>query len=163
MSAALFAPLFFAAATGFADLPAIDREVARFTGASIGQEGGASLPVDRRLRLSPCASPLALGWQTARRETVVVQCPDIGGWRLFVPARASAQGTAAAPAVNRGDAVTIAVRGPGFSVSQPGEALEPGAPGAWVRVRAAGAGARAANDTMRAQVIRPGLVALPLP
>ena len=100
-------------------------------------------------------SPLELTWRTSRRETVVVECPDAGGWRLFVPVAVAA--SAAVPVINRGDAVTIAVSGEGFTVSQPGEALESGSAGIWVRVKIVG------GQTMRAQVVRPGVVAVPLP
>jgi flagellar basal body P-ring formation protein FlgA len=151
--------LFLAAAAPFADLAMIDQQVAQFTGASVGAEGGAQMPLDRRLRLRPCTAPLALAWRGARRETVIAECPDAGGWRLFVPVRAAAQGSAASPAINRGDAVTIAVTGGGFSVSQPGEALEAGPVGGWIRVR----GVNGKGQQMRAQVLRPGLVGLPLP
>lgn len=150
------------AAAPFADLDAIDRQVAQFTGAAVGQPGGAGNPVDRRLRLQPCYAPLALAWRG--RDTVVVQCPDAGAWKLFVPVTGGAGGPAALPAVNRGDAVTIAVSGEGFTVSQPGEAMEAGPVGAWIKVRTVRAEARpgAAADTMRAQVVRPGLVKVPL-
>ena len=151
--------LFLAAATPFADLATIDRQVAQFTGAPAGAEGGARMPLDRRLRLRPCASPLALAWRGTRRETVIAECPDAGGWRLFVPVSAAVQGPAAAVAINRGDAVTIAVTGGGFSVSQPGEALEGGPVGGWIRVR----GVNGKGQQMRAQVLRPGLVGVPLP
>ena len=157
--------LFLAAAASFADLDAIDRQVAAFTGAPIGTAGGAMQPLDRRLRLRPCYAPLALGWRGESRETVVAQCPDAGGWRLFVPVRASASASAASgpPAVNRGDAVTMTISGDGFSVSQSVEALDAGSVGAWVRVRAAGVAGRPGGEPMRAQVVRPGLVALPMP
>lgn len=139
-----------AAPAGIADLSAIDAQVAAFA-------GGTAVPVDRRLRLTACAAPLALSWRGARRDTVLVQCPDPGGWRLFVPVvGGTAPGEAAEPVILRGDAVTVTVRGDGFSVSQPGEALEPGAQGAWIRVRA---GAR--KDAIRARVVRPGLVEIP--
>ena len=153
--------LILAAAASFADLAALDAAVVRFAGAPIGAEGGAMLPLDRRLRLKPCHAPAALSWRGERRETIVLECPDAGGWRLFVPVRtsASAAGLAAPPVVNRGDAVTIAVAGEGFSVSQPGEAMEPGPVGSWIRVRSLGA----RTQPMRAQVIRPGLVAVPMP
>lgn len=168
MSAAL--ALILAAAptlAPIADLAAIDREVERFTGVPAGAEGGASLPVDRRLRLAPCRSPLALSWRTPRQETVLVECPDAGSWRIFVPVRRSlgplgsgtGGGPVAAPAVNRGDAVTIAVAGEGFAVSQPGEALDGGPVGAWIRVRTLSAKAQ----PMRARIVRPGLVEMPLP
>jgi flagella basal body P-ring formation protein FlgA len=152
---------------GFADLDAIDRQVAAFTGAPIGMPGGAVMPVDRRMRLQACGQPLTISWNGVRRDSLRVQCPDTG-WRIFVQLANATLAVAAAPvppAVNRGDAVTIAVQGDGFSVSQPGEALEGGPVGAWIRVRpnsaAAAAGAR--GDTLRAQIIRPGMVAIPLP
>lgn len=149
-----------AQATGFHDLVAIDDAVARFTGAGIGRPGGANLPVDRRMRLSPCRSELSLSWYGARQDNVLVQCPDAGGWRLFVAVSGNVrQGTAPAepPAVARGEAVTIAVEGDGFSVSQSGEAMEAGAVGAWIRVRTS-----AKATTMRAQITRPGLVVVPI-
>ncbi|KTR82262.1 flagella basal body P-ring formation protein FlgA [Novosphingobium fluoreni] len=149
-----------AASTGYADLAAIDREVAGFTGAEIGQSGGAMTPVDRRLRLAPCASPLALSWRTQNHESVIVQCGDPGSWRLFVPIKRDLQGPGGAPAINRGDGISIAVNGDGFSVAQPGEAMESGAVGSWIRVRPINAKPNA--EPMRAQVVRPGLVSLPL-
>lgn len=138
-------------AASFADLAEIDRGVADFAGT-------AAKPVDRRLRLDPCVLPLALSWRTPRHDTVVVECPDVGGWRLFVPVAAKGDGLSPPVAINRGDAVTIAVAGPGFDVSQPGEALESGAVGGWIRVRPASGG-----QPMRARVMRPGMVAVPLP
>lgn len=151
-----------AQAAPFADLEAIDRQVATFTGAAQGQPGGAVLPVDRRLRLTSCVSPLLVGWHTQRRESVLVQCPDAGGWRVFVPVMAVQGAAAAAPAVMRGEGVTVAVQGDGFTVSQPGEAMEPGAVGAWIRVRMVKAGSPQ-GEALRAQVVRPGLVQVPMP
>lgn len=144
-----------AQSSGFADPAAIDAEVARFTGAGIGQPGGAALPVDRRLRLARCPAPLALSRRGARQDSVVVQCP--GGWRLFVGLGGSGQAAIAAPVIAKGDALTIVVRGDGFSVSQGGEALEPGAPGAWIRVRS-GERTPGEKSELRARVVRPGLV-----
>lgn len=153
-----------AAAPGaFADLNAIDRQVAAFTGAGVGEVGGALTPVDRRLRLQPCRSGVALSWRTSLQESVVVQCGDANGWRLFVPVKRPVA-AAAVPqvnAVNRGDAVSIAVNGDGFTVSQPGEAMEAGPVGAWIRVRPVSGNASA--EPMRARIERPGLVSLPMP
>jgi flagella basal body P-ring formation protein FlgA len=151
--------LFLAAAAPFADLDMIDRQVAMFTGAPIGAAGGAVQGLDRRLRLRPCYSPLALAWRGGTHDTVVAECPDAGGWRLFVPVRAAASGPSGPPAVNRGDAVTMVISGDGFGVSQPAEALEAGSVGTWIRVRAAGG----KGDPLRAQIVRPGLVTVPLP
>lgn len=161
----LAAPAF--AQASHADLAAIDRAVAQFTGAAQGQPGGAVLPLDRRLRLAPCAAPLALGWYGARQDTVEVACPVAGGWKLYVPLVGSAKtatGAPAAPAqsafaITRGDSVTITVRGEGFAVSQPGQALESGALGAWIKVRGLGQGAQ----VLRGRVLRPGLVGMELP
>ncbi|MFN3424450.1 MAG: flagella basal body P-ring formation protein FlgA [Novosphingobium meiothermophilum] len=143
---------------GFHDLAAVDAAVAAFTGAGIGQPGGAVLPVDRRLRLAPCRSPLAASWYGGRQDNVLVQCPDPGGWRLFVATSGNArQDAAAPPAVARGETVTVSVSGEGFAVSQPGEALESGPVGGWIRVRTSAKGV-----PIRARIERPGLVVVPL-
>jgi flagellar basal body P-ring formation protein FlgA len=153
------------AQTGHADLSAIDRAVAQFTGAAQGQPGGAVLPLDRRLRLAPCPAPLALGWYGGKQDTVEVACPVAGGWKLYVPLVGSGKAapgqasTQSAFAITRGDSVTIAVRGEGFAVSQPGQALESGALGAWIKVRGVSANAQ----VLRARVLRPGLVGMELP
>lgn len=158
-AAAIPAPAFAANA----DLAQIDSQVAAFTGVPQGAVGGAVLPVDRRLRLTACNSPLSLGWHTTRRESVVVQCPDAGSWRLFVPVTPAQQASTApeTPAVTRGEAVTVSVTGDGFAVSQPGIAMDAGPVGAWVRVRMVQGGVPK-GDAMRAQVIRPGLLAIPM-
>ena len=160
LAAIAMAPAASAQVRGFHDLVAIDAAVAAFTGAGIGVPGGANLPVDRRMRLAPCYSPLALSWYGNRQDSVLVQCPDVGGWRLFVAVSGNnRQGAApmAPPAVARGEAITIAVSGQGFSVSQSGEAMEAGAVGAWIRVRTS-----AKATPIRAQVARPGLVVVPV-
>jgi flagella basal body P-ring formation protein FlgA len=157
--------LMLAAALGFADLDMLDRTVADYTGAPAGQVGGAITPVDRRLRLRQCSMPPMVSWLTPRRDAVLVQCPDAGSWRLSVPvyrsgAPVSAQ-VAEAPAVNRGDAVSISVEGDGFAVTQPGQVLEAGPVGAWVRVAPESRGGLASVQPLRAQVVRPGLVRIP--
>ena len=149
----------------FADLDALEREVVSFTGAAIGAPGGAVRPLDRRLRLRDCMTEVVTNWHTPRRDTVVLRCPDSGGWRLFVPVMASGSASpssavVAAIAINRGDAVSLAVTGAGFSVSRPAEALEAGGIGDWIRVRPV-TERRIAEEPVRARVIRPGLVALP--
>lgn len=148
-----------ALAAGFHDLASIDREVARFTGAPQGTEGGARLPVDRRLKLAQCPMPLALEWYGNANSTVLVRCPVAGGWRLFVPVTAGQAAAKAEPVIARGEAVSIAVQGSGFTVSRQGEALEGGAVGEWIRVRPAGE----KRNTIRARVIQPGRVGVELP
>ncbi|NBC37489.1 hypothetical protein GTZ99_13115 [Novosphingobium sp. FSY-8] len=154
---ALIAPIAHAQAA-FTDLTTIDREVATFTGKSIGQAGGATLPVDRRLRLAACLAPLSVNWRSASRDTVVVSCPDPGSWRLFVPVRAV---EGAAVSVARGEVVSIAVVGEGFTVSQSGEAMDSGAIGDWIRVRGLRDGTPK-GEPIRARITRPGEVEVPL-
>lgn len=146
------------AAAAFADLAAIDRAVEDFIGAPPGNEGGAQAPVDRRLRLSPCPTPLVLSWRTARHDTVVVECRQGQGWRLFVPVRTVAQVASTEILIRRGDPVSLTLSGPNFSISQPAEALDPGGTGAWIRVRGLGAKAQ----PMRARIVRAGLVVIPI-
>jgi flagella basal body P-ring formation protein FlgA len=148
-----------ARAQGYTDPAAIDRAVAAFTGAEPGTPGGARTPTDRRLRLAACAGPLAVGWHGTARTAVRVECPGPDAWRIFVAvdgAAGAAAGRAQAPAVKRGDALTIMVRGRGFSVQQPGEALEGGMVGEWIFVRTA----RKA-EPLRARIERPGLAVIP--
>ena len=150
-----------ATAQSYVDLAQIDRAVAAFTGAAQGTPGGATQPLDRRLRLAPCPAQVTTGWYGTRQEVVEVRCPAVPGWKLYVPLVASSAFAAATapPVITRGDAVTISVNGAGFAVSQPGEALESGAIGAWIKVR--GPGQNAA--VLRARVLRPGLVGMELP
>ncbi len=150
-----------AIAAGFTDPATIDREVAAFTGTAIGDIGSAA-PVDRRLRLAPCATPLALSWRGDRHETILVQCPDSGGWHLFVPIHNPGTPSSGVAAVARGEEVTVAITGDGFTVSQSGEALEGGAVGDWIRVNPA-KDAKTVSEPIRAQIVRPGLVAVLLP
>lgn len=157
------APAAHAASGDFTDLGAIDRAVAQFTGAPIGVPGGAARPVDRRLRLEPCASPFALAWHGSRRDTVRVECPDAGGWRIFIPVAGAVAGPAGRPVRNeavvaRGDMISVAVRGRSFTVMQTGEAMEKGAVGDWIRIKPEGDG-----EPVRAKVERPGLAVIPVP
>lgn len=140
---------------------AIDRAVADFTGAGVGAPGGARMASDPRLQLAPCGAPLEVSWHSPARTAVQVECPGPSAWRIFVaitPAEgASAAAARAAPVVKRGDAITILVRGRGFSVQQPGEALEAGMVGDWVDVRTS----RKAGS-LRARIERPGLAVIPV-
>ena len=150
-----------ATAARFVDPAAIDREVAAFVGVAAG-EIGSPPPVDRRLRLAPCAAPLALSWRGDRHDTVLVQCPDAGGWHLFVPVHNAGAPSSGMAAVARGEEVTVAITGEGFTVAQSGEALEGGMVGDWIRVNPVKDG-RPANQPIRARIMRPGLVAVLLP
>jgi flagella basal body P-ring formation protein FlgA len=148
-------------------LPAdIDRAVAEFTGAQIGEVGGARLPADRRLRLAACAEPLDVGWHGRTQGTVAVECKGPQSWRIFIATRPaqSASGAATGPAVMRGDPITVMVRGRGFTIQQSGEAMESGTVGEWIAVRTdARPGARSGTrgEAIRARIERPGLAVIP--
>ncbi len=151
--AALLLAAYPASAAAIHDPAAIDRDIAVFTGVPIGAPGGAARPVDRRLALKACSAPLALSWRGDAHGSILVECPDAGGWHIYVAVSAAIRPPAAAVVIARGQAVTVALTGDGFSVSQPAEALESGALGAWIKVRT-----QAKADPVQAQVVRPGLV-----
>lgn len=141
------------------DPGAIDRAVAAFTGAAIGTPGGARMASDPRLQLAPCGGPLAVSWHSPARTAVAVDCPGPTAWRVFVaitPAPGASPARAVAPAIKRGEAIMIVVRGRGFSVQQPGEAMEAGAVGDWIEVRTS----RKAQS-LKARIERPGLAVIP--
>jgi flagella basal body P-ring formation protein FlgA len=165
-AAALIVPAAAGAQAAFADPAAIDAEVAAFTGAGVGQPGGARAPVDRRLRMAPCPQPLALSWHGRSADMVRVACPALAGWQVFVPvnaggavttARAASAGPGVERGVERGQALTIAVQGRGFTVTQQGEAMEAGRIGDWIRVRPEGT-----REPVRARIDNPGRVVIPL-
>lgn len=149
-----------AAAGGLQDLAAIDRAVAGFAGAPIGQPGGAQTPVDRQLRLADCASPLALDWHGQARTAVRVSCEDQGGWRIFVPVMTGHRAAEAAPVVSRRDLLRVEAGGGGFRVSSQGEALEDGRAGESIRVRIAD-GTRQGR-IVSARVLEAGRVMVPI-
>jgi flagella basal body P-ring formation protein FlgA len=142
------------AALSFQDVKALDRAVAAFAGAPVGEPGGARAPIDARLRLSAC-STVALSWRTPAQDAVVVTCagPD---WRLFVPVNRVASSTAERPApaapriaapvkaeavIRRGDPVLIEAGQNGFAITREGIAQADAAPGARLAVKVDGAAA----------------------
>jgi flagella basal body P-ring formation protein FlgA len=153
-----------AKAGSITDPAAIDQAVAAFTGAAAGTPGGARGPADPRLQLAPCGAPLVVSWQGTTRSAVVVECPGPMSWRTFVMlmpqqgafATGAARTAVGALAVKRGEAITLVVRGRGFSVQQPGEAVEGGAVGDWITVRTSRKG-----EPLRARIERPGLAVIP--
>ncbi|MEL7446516.1 MAG: flagella basal body P-ring formation protein FlgA [Pseudomonadota bacterium] len=158
----MFAPLYAAVAEPssssrtFTDPAEIDRAVEIFTGARIGESGGARSEADRRLRLDACTSPLATQWYGRPGKTIQVECPGIHGWRIFVSTVPTAGAAKTDPVVRRGDPITVAIRGRGFTVQQSGEARESGGIGDWIAIRTA----RKA-DPIRARIERPGLAVIP--
>jgi len=143
------------AAPGFTDPATIDRAVADFTGATIGEIGGARAATDPRLRLTQCAVPLSVNWHGTNRSMLAVECRASESWRIFVSVRQQQGAPARAPAISRGDPVTVMVRGRGFSVQQSGEAMEAGRVGDWISIRTA-----RRSDPVRARIERPGLAVI---
>lgn len=156
--AASAAPAF--AADGIIDHAALDQAIEGFTGSPIGAVGGARAPIDRRLRLAACGD-VVINWRTPRQDTLVLTCREGPSWKLFVPVvvdgSATAKSDPGAQGIARGDVVTVQVKGDGYSVSQSGEAAEDGAVGSWIKIKLPGKG-----DMLSAQVVRPGLVMLPV-
>ncbi|WP_379551800.1 flagella basal body P-ring formation protein FlgA [Qipengyuania sp. DGS5-3] len=140
----------------FEDPAKIDRLVASFVGHKIGAIGGAKNPVDTRLRLAACGEPLALDWYGTGRRSVEVSCAGPSRWRIFVNVLQAAPSEKLPPSVLRGEVVTIAIEGRGFTVQQQGEAMEPGAIGEWIKVRVS-----RKKGAVRGKITRPGLVVIP--
>lgn len=107
--------------------------------AQIAAFAGAPPLLDSRLQLAECAAPV-VAWAGSAHAGVSVTCAA-PVWRLYVPVGVRG-GPAAIPLVRRGDAVTIAAPGRGFSVSLDAVAEHDAAAGDTVRVRARGNGAR---------------------
>lgn len=149
-----------ALASGFHDLAAIDRQVAAFLGAGIGDPGGAQAPVNRQLRLVQCSQTPLLDWQGTDGQAVRVRCPDVDGWRLFVPVMASPRAAEEDPVVARRDLLRIEASGPGFRIARTGEALDAGHVGSLIRVRIDD-GTRAGR-VISAEVVAAGRARVPL-
>ncbi len=127
-----------AAAQTFQDIAALERRVVGALNAGIGEPGGPSSPIDRRLKLAPCPTmvvidPPALG-------AVALRCEPLG-WRIRVPlARAQAPAATVAEArapiiIKRGDPVQIYAESRAFRVTAEAIAQEDGAVGGRIRVK----------------------------
>lgn len=149
-----------AAAQGFQDLGEIEARVVAALGAGIGEPGGPSRPIDRRLRLAACPEPLTV--DEPALGAIAVRCPSLN-WRIRVPitqggtaeriADSGARGAPeaersverparAAPVIRRGDPVALVVQTGSFTVSRQAVAEQDGAPGQRIRVRTEQRGAQ---------------------
>lgn len=134
-----------AAAQDFQSTQVLDTIVAQFTGKTLGEQGGARAPVDKRLKLQACAAP-QLEWHSDAKDAVVVRCMA-PVWRIFVPVNAVPQPKAvpvaqtpaaparAAPVIRRGDPITVEAGSPGFSITRDGVAMGDAAAGARLLVK----------------------------
>jgi flagellar basal body P-ring formation protein FlgA len=159
--AALALPL-PALAQGFENLEMLDNRVAAALGANIGEPGGATTPIDRRLRLQACPQPVEIGEPVA--GAVAVRCAPLG-WRIRVSILGTSQTRQAAaaqlsarpePVVRRGDQIELIAIADGFTVSTLAVAEQDGAAGDRIRVRT-----ERRNAPVIGQVLPDGRVALP--
>lgn len=160
----LIAPL-PALAQGFENLEMLDNRVAAALGANIGEPGGATTAIDRRLRLQTCPQPVEIGEPIA--GALAVRCASLG-WRIrvsIVPSGESRQVASAAaatrqarpePVVRRGDQIELVAIASGFTVSTLATADQDGAPGDRIRVRT-----ERRSAPVIGQVLEDGRVALP--
>lgn len=166
--AALLAPLPAAAqAIRFQDTTAIDVAVAAFTGHTVGEEGGARAAVDKRLKLAACPLP-KLDWRGSYQDSVVVTC-DSPTWRIYVPvmtpprlrpvvaaAAPVVPAPKAEPVIRRGDAVTLEVGAPGFSITRDGVAMGDAPAGGRVAIKV-----DSAKPPVQAVAVEAGRATLP--
>jgi len=153
-----------ALAQSFENLEMLDNRVAAALGANIGEPGGATTPIDRRLRLLACPQPVEIGEPIA--GALAVRCLPLG-WRIRVSIVGRPQASQAAaspsraqarpePVVRRGDQIELVAIARGFTVSTLATAEQDGAPGDRIRVRTERRGA-----PVMGQVLEDGRVALP--
>ena len=157
------------------NLDALERRLVIALGADIGQPGGPTTALDRRLKLAACPADVSI--EPAVMGAAVLRCAEIG-WRIRVPlvrggktlpaggnalpANAPAntptyvQQRRAAPVIRRGDPVDLVAGDAGFNVSSQVIAEQDGAPGDRIRVR----GDRAKPPIM-AEVVDAATVRLP--
>ena len=136
----------------------LDLLVADFTGAPIGQPGGAARALDPRLKLARCPERPIASWYGTARQSLRVDCPVPGGWTVYVPLVQAARQQAV---VARGDLVSVEVSGHGFVIASRGEALAAGAPGDVVSVRTQDGSGQ--GRTISGRVLGPGRVGIALP
>jgi len=158
IAAAVAAP---ASAQSFENLDMLEGRLVEALAAGIGESGGPSGPIDRRLRLAACPQPAHI--DAPNLGAVAIRCPTVG-WRIRVPLTPGAMAATAAaaapvraePIIRRGDQVEVVALTSSFSVSTMGTAEQDGAPGDRIRVR---------TDRRSApfvgQVLADGRVALP--
>ncbi len=145
-------------AQGFENISMLEMRLSAALGAGVGEPGGPSRPIDRRLKLAPCPQrasfePPALGAATIRCEPL--------GWRIRVPlvrtaAAVQAAGEKAEPIVRKGDQVELTASSGSFTVSTVAVAEQDGAPGDRIRVRSEGR-----KGAVIGVVTRDGRVSLP--
>ena len=127
-------------AQGFEDISMLEMRLTAALGAGVGEPGGPSRPIDRRLKLAPCPQPAS--FEPPALGAATVRCEPLG-WRIRVPlvrtaAAAQALGERAEPIIRRGDQVELTASSGSFTVSTVAVAEQDGALGDRIRVRSEG-------------------------
>jgi len=122
----------------FEDTRSLDRQVASYLGAGVGEIGGAHASIDPKLKLKRCGNPVEIS--ETNRNALQVSCRTLG-WRIFVPLRLGSNrgnesnGGSTQPLVQRNQPVTLVIRRSNFSISYSVIAQENGALGEYIPVR----------------------------
>ena len=127
-------------AQGFEDISMLEMRLTAALGAGVGEPGGPSRPIDRRLKLAPCPQPAS--FEPPALGAATIRCEPLG-WRIRVPlvriaAAAQAAGEKAEPIVRKGDQVELTASSGSFTVSTVAVAEQDGALGDRIRVRSEG-------------------------
>ncbi len=132
---------------GFENLDRLEGRLVGALNADVGQPGGPSTHIDRRLKLQPC--PAAVTIDPPALGAVALRCEALG-WRIRIPlthgaGTAAATGAAVVPVaaaapsqplvIKRGDPVELAATRDGFTVTTQAVAQEDGRIGGRIRVR----------------------------
>lgn len=126
------------AGSPFEDTTLLDRQVASYLGAEVGDAGGAHAAIDSKLKLKRC--PSAVDISETNRSALLVSCRDLG-WRIFVPVRLGNNGNnrdtgvSEEPLVQRNQPVTLVIRRSNFSISYSVIAQKSGGMGDYIPVR----------------------------
>lgn len=126
-------------AAGFEDIDLLEMRLTAALGANVGEPGGPTRPIDRRLKLAPCPEPAA--FEPPALGAATIRCEALG-WRVRVPltrlAAAQIAAAKAEPMVRKGDQVELTASSGSFTVSTVAVAEQDGAPGERIRVRSEG-------------------------
>jgi flagella basal body P-ring formation protein FlgA len=124
-------------AQGFEDIGLLEMRLTGALGASIGEPGGPTRPIDRRLKLAACPQPASFAPSELGAATIV--CQPLG-WRIRVPLMPASKtmqmaAAKAEPIIRKGDQVELTAASSTFSVSTIAVAEQDGAAGDRIRVR----------------------------
>ena len=122
----------------FEDTTLLDRQVASYLGAGVGDAGGAHAAIDPKLKLKRCGRAVEIA--ETNRNALQISCRDLG-WRIFVPLRLGNNrsdqnsGASSEPLIQRNQPVTLVIRRSNFSISYGVIAQQSGALGEYIPVR----------------------------